>query len=131
MESDSVRSSGEFTVVDMWVEGKLRCVSVSRDAIEGFLRLTPDHAAALTDDDRREFVRTHLGQIVAAAKAVLQSTNPASDNIIIGSAPAGAPPREEAAGDRRRGSDRRKGDRRKTNRPVARERRSGGDRRKT
>ena len=39
MESDSVRSSGEFTVVDMWVEGKLRCISVSREAIEGFLRL--------------------------------------------------------------------------------------------
>ena len=60
MESDSVRSSGEFTVVDMWVEGKLRCISVSRDAINGFLQLPPDRAASMTDDDRREFVRMNL-----------------------------------------------------------------------
>jgi hypothetical protein len=128
MESDSVRSAGEFTVVDMWVEGKLRCVSVSRDAIDGFLRLSPERAAALTDEDRREFVRTHLGQVVAAAKTQLQSIDPTSDSIVIGAvqAPAG-----EASGDRRRGGERRKGDRRKVNRPVARERRSGRDRRKS
>ena len=96
MESDSVRSAGEFTVVDMWVEGKLRCVSVSRDAIDGFLRLSPERAAALTDEDRREFVRTHLGQVVAAAKTQLQSIDPTSDSIVIGAvqAPAG-----EASGD--------------------------------
>ena len=130
MESDSVRSTGEFTVVDMWVEGKLRCISVSRDAIDGFQRLSPERAAALTDEDRREFVRTHLGQIVAAAKTQLQSMDPTADSIVIGNVQAGgsAP---EAGGDRRRGSERRKGDRRKVNRPVARERRSGRDRRKS
>src|SRR5690349_2749140 len=114
MESDSVRSAGEFTVVDMWVEGKLRCISVSRDAIEGFLRLAPDRAAALTDEERREFVRTHLGQIVAAAKTQLESIDPASDSIVIG-AVQGTGSASEAGGDRRRGSDRRKGDRRKVN----------------
>ncbi len=130
MESDSVRSAGEFTVVDMWVEGKLRCISVSRDAIEGFLRLSPERAAALTDEDRREFVRTHLGQIVAAAKTQLQSLDPTADSIVIGTV-QGSSTAVETAGDRRRGGERRKGDRRKVNRPVARERRSGRDRRKS
>jgi hypothetical protein len=130
MESDSVRSTGEFTVVDMWVDGKLRCVSVTRDAIEGFLRLSPERAAALTDEDRRDFVRTHLGEIVAAAKSQLQSMDPTADNIVIGTVQNSAPS-AEASGDRRRGGDRRKGDRRKSTRLVPDERRGGKDRRKT
>ena len=130
MESDSVRSSGEFTVVDMWVEGKLRCVSVSREAIEGYLRLPPDRAAALTDEDRREFVRMNLGQIVAAAKVQLETIDPTADNIVIGNAQGAAAPSERSGG-RRRGGDRRKGERRKVKQPVAGERRSGRDRRKS
>jgi len=131
MESDSVRSSGEFTVVDMWVEGKLRCISVSREAIEGFLRLPSDRAAALTDDDRREFVRMNLGQIVAAAKTQLESMDPTADNIVIGSVAGAAAPAERTGDRRRGGGDRRKGERRKVDQPVARERRSGRDRRKS
>jgi hypothetical protein len=130
MESDSVRSSGEFTVVDIWVAGKLRCVSVSRDAIDGFLQLPADRAAAFTDDDRREFVRTHLSQIVSAATTALQSMDPDSENVTVGAAP-GSVPREAVSADRRKGGDRRKGDRRKVNKPVERERRSGRDRRKS
>jgi hypothetical protein len=131
MESDSVRSSGEFTVVDMWVEGKLRCVSVSREAIDGFLRLSPDRAAAFTDEDRREFVRMNLSQIVASAKAQLVTMDPTADNIVIGGAQGGAPPTERSGDRRRGGGDRRKDERRKANQPVARERRSGRDRRKS
>lgn len=131
MESDSVRSSGEFTVVDMWVEGKLRCISVSREAIEGFLRLPPDRAAAMTDDNRREFVRMNLGQIVEAAKAHLHGMDPGADNIVIGAVQGSAPAACEPGGDRRRGGDRRQGERRKSSQPVPRERRSGRDRRKS
>ena len=130
MESDSVRSSGEMTVVDMWVEGKLRGISVSRSAIESFLRL-PSGAPAMTDEDRREFVRTHLAQIVAAAKTRLLSMDPDTDSIVIDAAPAAAPDSKAASGDRRRSGDRRKEERRKINKTVPRERRSGGDRRKS
>ena len=129
MESDSLRSSGDFTVVDMWVEGKLRSISVSRAAIDSFLRLPPG-ASTMTDEDRREFVRTHLAQIVAAAKTQLQSLDPTTDSIII-DAPEGGAADEKPAADRRRGGERRKGDRRKVNKPVPRERRSGTDRRKS
>ena len=128
MESDSLRSSGDFTVVDMWVEGKLRSISVSRAAIESFLQLPP--GASTTEQDRHESVRTHLAQIVAAAKTQLQSLDPGADTIVIDAA-QGARSTDKPATDRRRGSDRRQGDRRKVNKPVARERRSGGDRRKS
>jgi len=130
MESDSVRSSGEMTVVDMWVEGKLRGISVSRAAIESFLRL-PSGSARMTDEDRREFVRTHLAQIVGAAKTQLLSMDPDADNIVIDAAPPAAPDSKPAGSDRRRSGDRRKDERRRVNKPVARERRGGGDRRKS
>jgi hypothetical protein len=128
MESDSLRSSGDFTVVDMWVEGKLRSISVSAAAIDSFLRL-PRGASTMTDDDRREFVRTHLAQIVAAAKTQLQSMDPTSYTIFI-DAPDTEPEGNKSASDRRRSGERRKGDRRKVNKAVPRERRSGTDRRK-
>jgi len=130
MESDSVRSSGEMTVVDMWVEGKLRGISVSRAAIESFLRL-PSGSARMTDEDRREFVRTHLAQIVGAAKTQLLSMDPDADYIVIDAAPPAAPDSKPAGSDRRRSGDRRKDERRRVNKPVARERRGGGDRRKS
>ena len=129
MESDSVRSSGDFTVVDMWVEGKLRCISVSRDAIDAGLQLTPERAAAMTDDERRDFVRTNLSLVVAAAKERVKS-DPAADAVVIEGGDLGGVRPERSGGDRRRGGDRRKGDRRKADQPVAMERRTGRDRRK-
>ena len=81
MENDSVRSSGDMTLVDMWIDGKLRAISVSRDAIHGFLHLTPDRADAMSDDDRREFVRTHLGLVVKAATSRLRDTDATGDAV--------------------------------------------------
>jgi len=116
MENDSVRTSGDATLVDMWIEGKLRAISLSRGAIETHLRLPADRAAALTEDDRREFVRTNLGLVVAAAKERLRTTDPAADVIEIEAGQlggrGGAQPAREGE---RRGGDRRKGDRRKVN----------------
>ena len=117
MENDSVRISGDATLVDMWIEGKLRAISLSRGAIETYLRLPADRAAALTEDDRREFVRTNLGLVVAAAKERLRAAHPDADTVEIeagqlgGRGPVPAAPREGE----RRGGDRRKGERRKLN----------------
>ncbi len=122
MENDSVRTSGDSALVDMWIAGKLRSIVVSRSAIEAFLQLPPDKAAAMTDDDRREFVRTHLGEVIAAATNKLHRTGPGADTVTLDAADLqrdGAPSAE-----RRRGEDRRKGDRRKHNRGG-----SAGDRR--
>ncbi len=113
MESDSVRTSGEDTLVDVWIDGKMRSISVSREAIATFLQLPRDRAAALTDDDRREYVRTHLGQVIGAAKDRLRDTDPGATLVRIEAGPESTTV-GDGNGDRRRG-ERRRGERRKTN----------------
>jgi hypothetical protein len=117
MENDSVRTSGSSTLVDMWIDAKLRAISVSREAIEGFLHLTPDRAAAMSEDDRSEFVRTHLTLIVTAATTKLRSTDAGAETVAIEAGDLGGRVTQRSArpdGERRSG-DRRKGDRRKVN----------------
>jgi len=118
MENDSVRTSGSSTLVDMWIDGKLRAITVSREAIESFLHLTPDRAAAMSDEERNEFVRTHLTLVVSGATAKLRNTDAAAASVTLdGGDLGGRPVRQSTAaeGERRTG-DRRKGDRRKVNR---------------
>jgi len=127
MENDSVRTSGSRTLVDMWIDGKLRAISVSREAIEAFLHLPSDLAAAMSDDDRSEFVRTHLALVVTAATNRLRNTNASADSVMIDAGDLGGhvgPGTGDRSGDRRR-SDRRQGDRRKVDRgpPPSGERR--------
>jgi hypothetical protein len=117
MENDSVRTSGSSTLVDMWIDGKLRAITVSREAIESFLHLTPDRAESMSDDERSDFVRTHLTLVVSGATAKLRNTDPAAAEVTLedgdlGGRPARQPSAEDGG---RRSSDRRKGDRRKVN----------------
>ena len=111
MESDSVRAMGDSVLVDLWIQGKFRAITVSRQAIEAYLQLGAGDAAAMSENDRREFVRTHLSLVVGAATARLRE-DPDSERIAIDHL-GGAAPR--APGERRHGGDRRKGDRRKQN----------------
>ena len=104
MESDSIRASGSNTLIDIWVEGKLRAICVTREAIESFLGSRAPQS--MTDDDRCEFVRTHLPQVVAAAQASLRG-NAGKTTVVI------------ASGDLSPDGDRRKGERRKTERRKA------------
>jgi len=113
MENDSVRSVGESTLVDLWIEGKFRAITISRHAIEAFLKLSPEAAASFTDSERVEFVRTHLAVVVKAAAAQLR-INPSADSIQIEAGQLSGDPAPAERSDRRRG-DRRQGDRRKRN----------------
>ena len=113
MENDSVRSMGESTLVDVWINGKMRSVCVSRAAIEGFLKPSSQAAAAMSDDDRREFVRTHLAEVVEAAKDRLGGKDSGAESILIEQ--LGPQPRAGFV-ERRRGGDRRKGGRRGSDR---------------
>ena len=128
MENDSVRSSGTSTLVDMWIDGKLRAISVSREAIEGFLHLTPERAASMTEAERSEFVRTHLTLVITAATTKLRSTGTDADAVAIDAGDLGGrvTPRPDPPDGERRTGDRRKGDRRKVNLgpPPSGERRS-------
>lgn len=112
MESDSVRTMGDSTLVDLWIEGKFRAIIISRQAIEAYLHI-PAGSDVLGETERREFVRTHLSLVVAAASARLRA-DPDEETIVIEAGQLGgqAPAR---AGERRTGGDRRKGDRRKLN----------------
>ena len=122
MENDTIRSSGGNTLVDVWIEGKMRAICVSRGAIEMHLGLTADQAAAMSETDRSEFVRTNLSLIMKAAKKRLNETSPVAPAIFIdtGQLPV-------RGGDRRR-SERRKTERRKADRPAGVP--PGGDRRR-
>jgi hypothetical protein len=113
MESDSVRAMGDSTLVDLWIEGKFRAITISRQAIETYLQLAPGEAASMSETDRREFVRQHLGLVVSAATALLRS-KPGAETIVIEAGELGGKP-QAPSGDQRRNNDRRKGDRRKVN----------------
>jgi hypothetical protein len=80
MENDSIRASGSHTLIDLWVEGRLRAVTVTREAIESFLGTKAP--ATMSDEDRCEFVRTHLPQVLAAAQKRLRG-NGDSDSVTI------------------------------------------------
>ncbi len=124
MDNDAVRTSADRTLVDMWIDGKSRTVSVTRTAIETHLRLAPERAAAMSDEDRREFVRGNLKLVQSAATDFVRAGNPDALRVDIerlsGNAPP--PPSDRRQGDRRKGGDRRKA---KLGPPPSGERRRG------
>lgn len=113
MENDSIRASGTDTLVDIWIDGKMRSICISQEAIGAYLDF--DRVANMTDDERCEVVKDNLSIVLTAAKARLREMDPAAQTIVID---AGHLPRPDGkATDRRRG-DRRKGDRRKMKVPL-------------
>lgn len=112
MENDSIRSSGADTLVEIWIEGKLRSVCISQQAIGAYVGF--EKASGMSDRDRSEFVRAHLPLIVSAAKARLLESNLAADNVVID---VDDLPRDDGAKGNRRKAERRKTDRRRSNQP--------------
>jgi hypothetical protein len=113
MENDSIRASGSDTLVDIWINGKLRAICVTREAIDTYLGF--ERAARMSDDDRCEFVRTHLPLVVTAVRAKLRDSNPAADAVRLDGEQLGGPG-SGRAGDRRK-VERRKAERRKVSTP--------------
>jgi hypothetical protein len=81
MENDSIRSVGSDTLVDIWIDGKMRSLSVSLEAIGAFLGF--DKASSMSERDRCEFIRTHLPVVVAAAKQRLSETDRSAGEVVI------------------------------------------------
>jgi hypothetical protein len=104
MENDSIRASGSDTLIDIWIEGKLRAICIKRAAIDTYLGASG--ASDMSDEGRCEFVRTHLPELVSAAKAQLKANDPASDTVVIDAGELGGP------------GERRKAERRKTTLPA-------------
>jgi hypothetical protein len=107
MEDDSIRTSGNQTLVEIWIDGKLRAISVSHEAIGAFLGF--ERAAGMSDADYCEFVRTHLPVIVAAAKVRLRE-DPTAQAVNLS---AGHIPKPDGGGGDRRTGERRTEERRK------------------
>src|SRR6476469_9021762 len=125
MENDSIRSVGSDTLVDIWIDGKMRSLSVSLEAIGAFLGF--DKASSMSERDRCEFFRTHLPVVVAAAKQRLSETDRSVGQVVIA---VGQIPGCEGKSGERRASDRRKGERQKVtlSRSGQPERRKGDSR---
>jgi hypothetical protein len=112
MENDSIRASGTDTLVELWIEGKLRAICVSQEAIGAFVGFA--ETATMSDKDRCEFVRTNLPLVIAAAKTTLREKPEASLLTID----AGQLPRPDGRVDDRRKGERRKQERRESGRPT-------------
>lgn len=83
MENDSIRTNGEHTVVELWLQGRMRAVTIPRITIEGYLQRGRQHGGAMSEDDRTEFVRTNLKLVVDAALTRLKVDGQAAA-IVIG-----------------------------------------------
>jgi len=128
MENDSIRASGTSTLVDIWIEGKLRAICVEKEAVASVVGF--DAAARMSEDDRCEFVRTHLPLVVTAVKSRLGNTDGDPDSVVLEAVQLGDT--GSSKGDRRK-ADRRTTDRRKADRPkdkLPHGERRRGDRRK-
>ena len=113
MENDTIRSSGGKTFVDIWIEGKVRGICVSRGTIESYLGLSSDRGS-MTDEERCEFVRTHMALVMKAATQKLREAGPSTNELMIEPGQLGA---SAGGGGDRRKVQRRKSERRKTDRP--------------
>ena len=112
MENDSIRSSGTNTLVDIWVDGKVRAISLSQAAIGACLGF--EEARNLTERDRCEFVRNHLPLLVTAAQNRLREMDGTAESVAID---VGDLPRPDGRSGDRRKINRRKTERRKTSQP--------------
>ena len=113
MENDSIRASGTDTLVDIWIDGKMRSISISLEAIGAYLDF--DRVAQMSDDERCEVIKNNLAVVLKAAKARLREGDPTIHSIALD---AGHLPRPDGKATDRRRSDRRKSDRRKVARPL-------------
>lgn len=123
MESDSIRPSGSNTLVEIWVNGKVRAITITKQAIDAFLgqAATKD----LSEEQRCEFVRTNLPLVVTATKARLREAAEDIETVTIEAGHLGGRAAERRKGERRKvklpkeslvQGERRKGDRRKGDR---------------
>jgi hypothetical protein len=122
MENDSIRASGTDTLVDIWIDGKMRAICITQEAIGAYLDF--EHVARMTDDERCGFVKNNMALVLSAAKARLREGDPTANTVAID---AGHLARPDGKATDRRKNERRKVDRRKSSRPLG----SQPDRRRT
>ena len=113
MENDSIRASGTDTLVDIWIDGKMRSISISLEAIGAYLDF--EQVARMSEDERCGFVKNNLALVVSGAKIRLRDGDPTASTIVID---AGHLARPDGKATDRRKTERRKTDRRKAKVPL-------------
>jgi len=113
MENDSIRASGTDTLVDIWIDGKMRSICITQEAIGAYLDF--EQVARMTEDERCGFVKNNLALVVSGAKARLRDGDPTASAIVID---AGHLARPDGKTTDRRKTERRKTDRRKAKVPL-------------
>jgi hypothetical protein len=113
VENDSIRASGTDTLIDIWIDGKIRALCITQEAIGAYLDF--EHVARMSDDERCAFVKNNLSLVLSAAKARLRETDPTASSVVID---AGHLARPDGKATDRRKTERRKVERRKSTRPL-------------
>jgi hypothetical protein len=83
MRDGEVRSLNEDVVVHLAIRNQERHITVTREALEDFLHLTPDEAAQFTVQQRCERVRKNLPAVIAAVNRKIDLGSPTADVIVI------------------------------------------------
>jgi hypothetical protein len=81
--TDRVWTEGSRTKLEGWIAGESRTIVVTREAVETYLGLGPARAAAMTAEDRREFVEDHVALVIAAAARKVDPSDRATDLVTI------------------------------------------------
>jgi hypothetical protein len=71
-EWDDLRSSGDDTILNLEVDGKRRCITITRAAVEAYLKLSPAEATRMSTAARSEFVRTNFPNVFSAVRRKLR-----------------------------------------------------------
>ncbi len=83
MQCDEVKADGDNTLLRIEFDGHWRRIIVTREAIEDHLRLSPEEAAAMSQEERCGFVRSHLPYVFAAIRRKLRGTSGAAERMTI------------------------------------------------
>lgn len=78
-----VWTHGQNTEFEAWIAGESRTVVVTRAAIETYLGLSPERAAAMSPEERVDFVSDNLPLFIAAANRKADAKDRAEDLITI------------------------------------------------
>ena len=80
---NGVWTHGQNTEFEAWVAGESRTVVVTREAIEEYLGLNPDHAAAMSHEERIDFVGDNLPVLIAAANRKIDPIDRMEDLVTL------------------------------------------------
>lgn len=84
MTNEEVKAHGDATLVSIELEGIWRRITITREAIEEHLHLSPEKAGAMTEAERCEFVRSHMPYVFAAVRRKIRESGTARHIILRG-----------------------------------------------